>query len=235
MTEWEVRCSLAALYRIIDICGWADSIYTHISARIPGTDFILLNQYGLLNEEITASNLVKVPLSELATYDVNIVGYNIHSAIHNARPSVNFIIHTHSPDIVAVSSQKSGLLPIAQQSVFIMNTLSYHTYEGIFFWEEEKAQLLSDLGDTRCMLLRNHGSIVVGDSAESVFFYQYMLDAACKIQIKSGIDNVNLISNEAINRTISYTGGSVPKQKSTPLLWNAMLRKLNKINPGYNI
>jgi ribulose-5-phosphate 4-epimerase/fuculose-1-phosphate aldolase len=236
MDERAVRRTLAALYRIIDMCGWTDFIYTHVSARIPGTDYILLNKFGLLYEEICASNLIKVSLSTLDSSEVNAVGYNIHSAIHNARPSVNYVIHTHIPDIVAVSSQQSGLLPITQHSLFVINSLSYHDYEGIVYQEDEGQLMANDLSTNKCMLLKNHGSIVVGDTVESAFFHQYMLTAACTAQVKAQSNNINLVSNDTINRTLAYNGSSanVPRQHSSPMLWEAMIRKLNKLNTDYD-
>lgn len=234
MNVTTVRQELAALYRAIDICGWSDTIYTHISARIPGTDTILLNYYGLLNEEICASNLVEVPLHGEPSNDVNLVGYNIHKEIHIARPDVNYIIHAHSPDVIAVGCQQQGLLPLTQHAVFISQSLSYHDYRGIVYRHGDSKKMAEDLGNNKCMLLKNHGSIVVGATAASAFFYQYMLDKSCKVQVKAGSAGISPIPMDTVDISNNYSGNYLPRQSSTQLLWDAMLRKLNKLCPGYD-
>lgn len=237
--EWKTRCDLAALYRIFDLFRWTDAIFTHISARIPGTNSILMNPYGYLYEEVTASSLVKLNLddntSEGGLY--NKVGYNIHSAIHTARPEIQYVMHTHTTPIVAVSSLGYGLEPCSQYGVYITKNLAYHDYEGIFFWEDEKDRLVEDLGNKMFCLMRNHGSLVLAKDVEVALFNQYILQRSCEIQIAIQSTNKSyiLVEDDVAKRTVDYTSTQQRKEdRGSPLLWSAMKRKLDKVNPGYD-
>lgn len=236
--EWKTRCELAALYRIFDILGWTDAIFTHISARIPGTNRILMNPYGYLYDEITASNLVMIDLdTDASDGKHNSVGYNIHSAIHQSKPEVQYIAHSHTTPIVSVSSISTGLIPCSQYSVYIMENLSYHEYEGIFFWDDEKSRLVESMGDASFCLMKNHGSLVLGRSVEMVLFNQYILQRACEIQLSvmsAGVDNVS-IPKEVREKTVEFTvNNQRSSDRAPPLLWSAMKRKLDRTNPGYD-
>ena len=162
--EWDLRVDLAAAYRLVALFGWDDLVFTHISARIPGPDHhFLINPYGWMFEEITASSLVKIDLQGRkvldSPHDINPAGFTIHSAIHAAREDVVCVMHTHSINGVAVSAQKKGLLPLSQTAVIAGASLAYHDYEGIALYEGEKPRLVRDLGDNNFYMLRNHGLI----------------------------------------------------------------------------
>ena len=186
--EWKTRVDLAAAYRLVALFGWDDLVFTHISARVPGEDHqFLINPYGLFFDEITASSLIKVdhdgkPLMD-SPFPVNPAGFVIHSAVHEARPEVNCVLHTHTLHGVAVSAQEAGLLPISQQSGFPLTNLAYHTYEGVALRDDEKARLVADMGRANNMILRNHGLLTCGRSVAEAFQAMYTLEAACRIQI----------------------------------------------------
>ncbi len=167
--EWEIRVNLAAAYRLVALYGWDDLVLTHISARVPGPEHhFLINPYGWMFEEITASSLVKVDLEGRkvmpSEYDINPAGFTIHSAVHAARQDALCVMHTHTPNGVAVSAQKNGLLPISQQSMGVLSSLSYHDYEGLALNEDEKPRLVRDLGDKNFLMLRNHGLLTAARS-----------------------------------------------------------------------
>ena len=188
--EWRLRVELAACYRLVALFGWDDVVFTHISARVPGEgDCFLINPYGMLFEEITASSLVLVneACEKLRDnpYPVNPAGFVIHSAIHQARPDVQCVLHTHTVDGVAVSAQREGLLPISQQASVVLQGLAYHDYEGIAVRDEEKVRLQRDLGDKSFMILRNHGLLTVGASVPDAFLFMYGLQKACEVQIRA--------------------------------------------------
>jgi len=231
--EWKTRCDLAALYRLADMFGWDDAIFTHITARIPTeTDCYLINSYGLLFEEVTASNLVKVNIQKekLSPGRINSVAITLHNAIHNYRSDVNWIIHTHTPPGVAISSEKNGLLPISQQSLTIINDIAYYNYNGVFFWEEEERNIIDSLKNKNILILKNHGLLTVGENVATCFNRMYMLESACKIQINT--KDPIMIDDETINKSLnkSLEGSNA---KSTVLMWNAMIRKLNRLGIEY--
>src|SRR5262245_4860749 len=186
--EWQARVDLAAMYRLTALYGWDDLVFTHISLRVPGPEHhFLINPYGFLFEEITASSLVKVDLAGNVvmetTYFINPAGFTIHSAVHEAREDAQCVFHTHVAHGVAVSAQKQGLLPISQQSIFPLAAIGYHNYEGVALNADEKIRLVSDLGTNQALILRNHGLLTVGRSAAEAFLYMYVLESACRIQI----------------------------------------------------
>jgi len=235
-----VRVDLAAAYRLVALFGWDDLVFTHISARVPGEDHrFLINPYGLFFEEITASSLIKVdedghPVMP-SPYPVNPAGFVIHSAVHEARPTVNCVLHTHTPHGVAVSAQAEGLLPISQQSAFPLTNLAYHPYEGVALRDEEKARLVADLGASNHMILRNHGLLTCGRSVAEAFRAMYTLESACRIQIlaQSGGTPLTRVPQQIID-TMPQQAREVSKGLGANLIWPGLLRRLDRRNPGYD-
>lgn len=188
--EWDARVNLAAAYRLTALFGWDDLVFTHISARVPGPEHhFLINPYGMMFDEITASSLVKVDLDgrkvSESPYEINPAGFTIHSAVHAARDDAQCVIHTHSINGVAVSAQEGGLLPLSQQSLGVLASLGYHDYEGIALNEGEKARLVRDLGNNTNLMLRNHGLLTVGATPADAFVAMYFFEAACMIQVRA--------------------------------------------------
>src|SRR3569832_144993 len=174
--EWKHRVDLAACYRLVAHYGWDDLIFTHNSARLPGPDHhFLINPYGMTFDEVTASSLVKIDLEGRklmeSTYEINPAGFTIHSAIHAARDDARCVLHVHSLNGIAVSAQKGGVLPISQQSTFVLSSLAYHDYEGVALRDEEKPRRVRDLGDECFLMLRNHGLITVADNVPDAFLF----------------------------------------------------------------
>jgi ribulose-5-phosphate 4-epimerase/fuculose-1-phosphate aldolase len=232
--EWKTRCDLAALYRIAELLNWSDSIFTHITARVPDEEnSYLINSYGLLFDEVTASNLVKVTTDgeKLSPGRINGVALTLHNILHSKRKNINFIIHTHTPTGVAVSADKRGLLPLSQQSLTIINSVAYHDYEGVFFWEDEQERIISDLGDKDILILKNHGLVATASNIASCFSRMYMLESACSIQCNSYKEST-LIGIDTINKSVnkSFDGSN---SKSTVLMWQSMLRKLDRLKINY--
>lgn len=237
--EWQARTELAALYRLVALYGWDDLIFTHISMRVPGEDgHFLINPYGFLFEEITASSLVKVNLqgdivSETGNF-INPAGFTIHSAIHAARHDIACVLHIHSLHGVAVSAQKDGLLPLSQQSLFPLSSLAYHDYEGVALNEEEKPRLVEDLGAKNFLILRNHGLLTCGRTAAEAFLFMYILESACRIQILAQSGGKELITiPDPILEGISKQVEMVTKGLGADLVFPALLRKLDRIDAGY--
>ena len=236
--EWQVRVDLAALYRLVALYGWDDLIYTHISARIPGPEHhFLINPYGLLFEEITASSLVKIDLEgnvlQETPYFINPAGFTIHSAVHAAREDAHYVMHLHSDAGVAVAAQKEGLLPLTQHSLVVLPRLTYHDYEGIALNLDERERLVASLGEKTLMLLRNHGTLAVGDTAANCWVGMYYLERSCTMQVQAmsaGRENVLMApqasQDEVRSQTKNGMGGA--------LAWPACLRKLDRALPGYD-
>ncbi|HUG77719.1 MAG TPA: class II aldolase/adducin family protein [Burkholderiales bacterium] len=204
--EWGVRVDLAAAYQLAALYKWTDLIYTHFSARVAGTEDFLINPYGLMFDEITASSLVKLDwegkiLDDPLDMGVNQAGFVIHSCMHAARPEINCVLHTHTRAGVAVSAMKCGLLPISQHAMRIHEEITYHDYEGIALYKEEQARMAADLGKTsKAMILRNHGLLALGETVREAFEIMYYLDCACQIQVDAcaaGMHNVHLMSEQA--------------------------------------
>ena len=237
--EWQTRVDLAALYRLVALYGWDDLVFTHISARVPGEDnHFLLNPYGLLFEEIKASDLVKIDLdgnivSETEHF-VNAAGFTIHSAVHGNGQHNHAVIHTHSNDGVAVSAQEHGLLPISQTAMVIRNECAYHDYEGIALNHDERERLLNDLGDKHCMILRNHGLLATGATCADAWFRLFFLERACTMQIKalSGGSKLNMVPDDVIE-LVTDQGQMASEQGIGNLAWPALIRKLDKIDISY--
>jgi ribulose-5-phosphate 4-epimerase/fuculose-1-phosphate aldolase len=237
--EWQARVDLAALYRLTALYGWDDLVFTHISIRVPGTEqHFLINPYGFLFEEITASSLVKVDLTGTIVmetpYFINPAGFTIHSAVHEARHDAQCVFHTHVAHGVAVSAQKRGLLPISQQSMFPLASIGYHNYEGVALNAEEKVRLVSDLGNNQALILRNHGLLTVGRTAAEAFLNMYVLESACRIQIMAQSGGADLVFiAEPILKGVSAQLDQVTKGLGADLVWPALLRKLDRVDPGY--
>jgi ribulose-5-phosphate 4-epimerase/fuculose-1-phosphate aldolase len=236
--EWKLRVDLAACYRLVAHYGWSDLVFTHISARIPGPEHhFLINPYGLMFDEITASNLVKVDqrCNKLidSPYPVNPAGFVIHSAVHEARDDAGCVLHTHTRAGVAVSAQQAGVLPISQQSTFVLASLAYHDYEGVAFREDEKPRLQADLGEANFLVLRNHGLLVVGKTIADAFLSMYTFEATCQIQIGAQTGGELIHVNPQIVKGVSeamrvQTGGM-----GGAFVWPALVRKLNRLDPSY--
>ena len=237
--EWQVRVDLAAAYRLVAEYGWDDLVFTHISARVPGPEHhFLINPYGMMFDEITASSLVKVDLAGKivmeSEYQINPAGFTIHSAVHAAREDALCVMHLHTDYGIAVSAQEQGLLPISQQSLFVLASLGYHNYEGLALNDEEKPRLVADLGNKMFLILRNHGLLTVGGTVADAFLSMFLLERACRIQIlaQSGGGKLIPISNEILKQVAAQekmvvTGG--PGR----LVWPGLLRKLDRINTNY--
>jgi ribulose-5-phosphate 4-epimerase/fuculose-1-phosphate aldolase len=238
--EWQLRVNLAACYRLVALYGWDDLIFTHISARVPGPEaHFLINAYGMMFDEITASSLVKVDLDgnkvSDSPYDVNPAGFTIHSAIHEAREDAHVVMHLHTNAGVAVSVQENGLLPLSQTSLFPLCTLSYHDYEGVALYPEEKVRLVKDLGRTSNMILRNHGLLTVGKDCADAFLKMYILNRACEIQLmaQSGGSALRTLPQSMIDN-IREQFRMVTNNSGAALTWPGLLRKLDRENPGYD-
>jgi ribulose-5-phosphate 4-epimerase/fuculose-1-phosphate aldolase len=237
--EWQARVHLAAAYRLVAFYGWDDLIFTHISARVPGPEHhFLLNAYGMMFDEVTASSLVKVDPSGNkvleSPYFVNPAGFTIHSAVHAAREDALCVMHLHTDYGIAVSAQKDGLLPISQQSMFPLASLAYHDYEGLALNEEEKPRLVSDLGDKNYMILRNHGLLTIGKTAAEAFLLMYILESACRIQIlaQSGGVELHRVAEPIIDLTAKQMS-AVTVGQGAELTWPGLLRKLDRIDPSF--
>jgi len=236
--EWALRCDLAACYRLVAHYGWSDLIFTHISARIPGPEHhFLINPYGLMFDEITASSLIRVDqdcnkLSE-SPFPVNPAGFVIHSAIHAVREDAACVLHTHSRAGVAVSAQKCGILPISQQSTFVLGSLAYHDYEGVALRDEEKPRLQADLGQANFLVLRNHGLLTVGRSVADAFLNMYILESTCRIQLDAQAGGELVYVNPDILQGVADTVKKVTVGQGANLSWPALLRKLDRLDPSY--
>jgi ribulose-5-phosphate 4-epimerase/fuculose-1-phosphate aldolase len=236
--EWQLRVDLAAAYRLVAMYGWSDLVFTHISARIPGPEHaFLINPYGLMFDEITASSLVKVDqdCNQLipSPFPVNPAGFVIHSCIHQARDDAGCVLHTHSRAGVAVSAQKAGVLPISQQSTFVLASLAYHTYEGVALRDEEKSRLQQDLGDKNFFMLRNHGLLTVGRTVPEAFVSMYTFENTCRIQIDAQAGGELVYVDPRIMQGMEKVMKTVTAGQGANIAWPALLRKLDKTDPSY--
>ena len=243
--EWQVRVDLAAAYRLVAIFGWDDLVFTHVSARVPGEGkagehAFLINPYGLFFEEITASSLIKVdaegrPLMD-SPFPVNPAGFVIHSAIHDARHEVGCVMHTHTIAGVAVSAQEDGLLPISQQACFPLSSIAYHGYEGLALRDEEKRRLVDDLGSANHLVLRNHGLLTCGRSVADALLSMYRLQRACEVQIAAQAGGGRLIRvPQGIIDGMPAQSMEVSRGLGSRLMWPGLMRRLDRLNPGYAI
>lgn len=238
--EWQTRVDLAAAYRLVAHFKWDDLVFTHISARVPGRhDEFLINPYGMTFEEITASSLVRVDAEgnklDDSAFPVNPAGFTIHSAVHAARHDAQCVLHVHSVNGVAVSAQKEGVLPLSQHSIFVLSSLAYHDYEGVALNEDEKPRLVADLGDKTFLMLRNHGLLTVGATVADAFLAMYFFETTCMIQVRALAGSRELISIDpriiagAQAQARQVTRGVGPGALS----WPGLLRRLDRIDPGY--
>ncbi len=238
--EWRVRVDLAAAYRLVALFKWDDLVFTHISARVPGReDEFLINPYGLMFEEITASSLVRIDTTgrklDDSPFPVNPAGFTIHSAIHAARHDAQCVLHTHTLNGVAVAAQKGGVLPLSQQSIFVLSSLAYHDYEGVALNDDEKPRLVADLGDRNFLMLRNHGLLTLGATIADAFLNMYLFETVCAIQVRAlaggrelvHVDPRIIAGAQAQARQVTRgVGGGT-------LTWPGLLRRLDRSNPGY--
>jgi ribulose-5-phosphate 4-epimerase/fuculose-1-phosphate aldolase len=237
--EWAARTDLAAAYRAVAMFGWDDLVFTHISARVPGPEHhFLINPYGMMFEEITASSLVKIDLQGKkvmeSPFEINPAGFTIHSAVHEAREDAQCVIHLHTIEGVAVSCQKEGLLPISQQSLYPMIGLAYHDYEGVALNPEEKARLVRDLGDKSSMILRNHGLLTCGETTADAFLFMYILQKACEVQIRAQSGGGELIRiPQPIVDGIRKAAKQILRGAGGMIAWPGILRKLDRADPSW--
>jgi len=241
--EWQLRVDLAACYRLVALYGWSDLVFTHISAKLPesvsgsGSHQFLINPYGLMFDEITASSLVKVDAQcnkvLESPFPVNPAGFVIHSAVHEARSDAGCVLHTHSRAGIAVSAQACGVLPISQQSTFVLASLAYHGYEGVAIRDDEKARLQADLGTASFLMLRNHGLLVVGKTIADAFLAMYTFESTCQIQLgaQAGGELVyvdpHIVDGVAESMRVQTSG------MGGAFVWPALIRKLDKIDSAY--
>jgi ribulose-5-phosphate 4-epimerase/fuculose-1-phosphate aldolase len=243
--EFAVRCDLAAAYRLIALHGMDDSIYTHISARVPGArEQFLINPFGMLFRDVTAGSLVKIDLEgrlvEESPYEVNPAGFTIHSAIHSARHDAACVVHTHTVAGVSVSSLEEGLMSLNQWSVLFHNQVAYHDFEGFALDNEERGRLVSDLGPTATvMILRNHGLLTVGRTVSDAMLRMLALEKACQAQIAilSTGRPVRTIPETVLRKTLRQLesgGGNRVKAQQDPneRAWRAMLQRLEPQSRG---
>jgi ribulose-5-phosphate 4-epimerase/fuculose-1-phosphate aldolase len=237
--EWQSRVDLAAAYRLVAHYGWDDLIFTHISTRVPGSDHhFLLNPYGMMFDEVTASSLVKVDLAGKIVMDsphfINPAGFTIHSAVHAAREDALCVMHLHTEYGIAVSAQKAGLLPISQQSLLALASLAYHDYEGLALNEDEKPRLVADLGNKNYMILRNHGLLTLGRTVAEAFLSMFILERACRIQIlaQSGGSELVPIPGTILDR-VSTQLNAVTVGQGAELTWPGLLRKLDRMDQSF--
>jgi len=236
--EWRLRCELAAAYRLVAHFGWDELIFTHLTLRLPGEDHhFLINPFGLLFEEVTASSLVKIDLEgnkvAESPYPVNPAGFTIHSAIHAARPDAQAVLHLHTIAGTAVASQNDGLLPLTQDALTQWDDIAYHDYEGLALEDGEKARLVADLGDRNSLILRNHGLLTVGETVGDAFLRLFFLQRACEMQIaaQTGTEPL-LLQPETMGHRVAEqarSGFGAAAQMS----WSALLRKADRLDPSY--
>ena len=242
--EWKTRVDLAAAFRLVDLYGWSDMLATHLSARVPGpSDHFLIHPMGVLFEEMTASDLIKLDidgniLSETSR-SINPAGYTIHSAIHIGRKDAGCVMHTHTSAGLGVATQKNGLLPLTQMALAVIANTGYHDYEGPAFDLEERERLISDLQNLNILILRNHGLLTVGKTVAEAFMWMYRAERACRFQLsfqKAGAEaqqiskSVQEVSIERARKAISSTG----HRPIGDFEWPALIRKLHRQNPGFD-
>jgi ribulose-5-phosphate 4-epimerase/fuculose-1-phosphate aldolase len=242
--EWRARVDLAAAYRLVALFGWDDLVFTHISARVPAADGghtgeFLINPYGFMFEEITASSLVKVDAQgnklDGSPFPVNPAGFVIHSAVHQARHDAACVLHVHSLNGIAVSAQQGGVLPLSQQSIFVLSSLGYHDYEGVALRDDEKPRLVADLGERQFLMLRNHGLLTVGRSVADAFQAMYLFESVCTIQVRAQAGGGELVRvDPAIIATAREQAALATRGLGADLVWPGLLRRLGRCNPGWD-
>lgn len=239
--EWEARVNLAAAYRLVALYGWDDLIFTHLSARVPGPEHhFLINPYDLMFEEITASSLVKIDVEGhpvgRSDHPVNPAGFTIHSAVHMAREDAAAVMHLHTRCGQAVSAMASGLLPHTQTAMIAAHDVAYHAYEGIATDLDERERLVADLGSKNAMILRNHGTLAVGETVASCFLRLYFLERACEAQVDmlaAGREHLVEPPAGTPEKVRHQSGPQAMGMLAERLAWPALLRKLDRIDPGF--
>ncbi|WP_277982986.1 class II aldolase/adducin family protein [Sphingomonas faeni] len=239
--EWALRVDLAAAYRLVAHYGWDDLIFTHLSARVPGPEHhFLINPYTHMFEEITGSSLVKIDVNGDKVMDtpapVNRAGFVIHSAVHAAREDAVAVLHLHTPHGQAVSAMAEGLLPHTQTAMIAGHDVAYHDFEGIATELEERERLVEDLGTKHSMILRNHGTLTVGESIPQAFLRMYFLERACEAQVlmlSAGRENLNTPNQGVAEKVEGQSSGPGMRMLADGLAWPALLRKLDRIDPSY--
>lgn len=241
--EWDTRVDLAAAYRLVAMYGWDDIVFTHITAKVPGIEpgqqAFLINPYGQMFEEISASSLVKINIQGEkimeSPFPINPAGFLIHSSVHDARPDAKCVMHTHSINGIAVSCQKDGVLPISQQALYVLASLSYHDYEGVALQDAERPRLAADLGDSIFLMLRNHGLLTVAGSVADAFLAMYIFEAACMVQVRALAGNRELIPiPDQILAGAKQMKEQVTHGLGGMLAWPGLRRKLDRHMPGYD-
>ena len=237
--EWQLRCDLAACYRLVARHGWSDLVFTHISARLPGPEHhFLINPYGMLFEEITASSLVLVDQAGEKVREtplpVNRAGFVIHSAVHAAREDVQCVLHTHTRAGVAVSAQRCGILPISQQASFVLASLGYHDYEGVALYDDEKPRLQRDLGRGTYLMLRNHGLLTVGATIADAFLAMYMFETTCQIQLSAQAGGELIPIEPATLERVAEAQRVQTRGQGGAFVWPALLRRVQRTDPDYS-
>ncbi|MGI9360011.1 MAG: class II aldolase/adducin family protein [Parasphingorhabdus sp.] len=243
--EWKLRCDLAATYRLCAMHAWTDLVFTHISVRLPdedGEERFLINPYGVMFDEMTASSLIKIDIQgnikQDTPYFINPAGFTIHSAVHSAREDAGCVIHVHTPYGIAVSVQKEGLRRYTQFSMQVHDDLAYHDYEGIALDLDERERLIADIGEKNLLILRNHGTLTIGKNCAGAFLRMYLLENACKTQILA-----QAVGDEAALHEEPETMGARVFQQASPLfmpgmgdnlVWPGLMRKLKRTNPGHD-
>lgn len=236
--EWQQRVDLAAAYRLAHYYRMTDQIYTHLTAKVPGTEHFLINPYGVLFDEVTASCLVKVDLDGKVILDptgigINPAGFLIHSCVHRARPDFTCVLHAHTAAGLAVAAQKRGLLMLTQHAMRFFNRLGYHDYEGIALNPAEQERLVRDLGPHKAMILRNHGLLAAGTTIRDAFEQLYYLERACDAQIKALAGGVEVIEcSDQIAENVARTLDR-PGRIAVETDWPALRRLLDRIDPSY--
>ena len=236
--EWKTREDLAAAYRLVANYGWDDMVFTHLSARVPGPDeHFLLNPFGVLFEEVTASSLVKIDLDGAVVldngYQVNAAGFTIHSAIHGAREDAQAVMHLHTDAGVAVSCMEEGFLPLNQHAMFVYHDVAYHDWEGVALNLDERERLIADIQNKHLMMLRNHGTLAVGSSIASCFMRLYYLERACSIQLKAMNGNLQTPNQEAISMMKETFNNPNAWEGLAATAWPAMIRLAQRLDPNF--
>lgn len=235
--EASIRIDLAAAYRLVALFGWDDLVFTHISARVPGPEHhFLINPFGWMFEEITASSLVKVDLQGQVVGEsqemVNPAGFTIHSAVHDARADAGCVMHLHTVAGTAVSSQEAGLLPLNQTAMLLNGNVAYHDFEGVALNHDERPRLVADLGEKNAMILRNHGTLVTGASVAEAFTTMYFLERACQMQVAAQAGGPLRIPQEHVQEVVEGQASGL-SGVADKLVWPGLLRRLDRLNPGY--
>lgn len=241
--EWKLRCELAALYRVVQLFGWDDLVFTHISVRLPdedGAPRFLINPYGIFFEEMTASSLIKIDTDgnklDESPYSANAAGFTIHSAVHMARHDAGCVLHLHSRYGIAVSAQEKGLRRYSQHAMQVHGDLAYHDYEGIAFNLEERERLQADIGEKSCLMLRNHGTLTMGPNCAIAFTRMYYLERACEIQVLAQADeNLREESEDMGARVHQQTAPLWIPGLGDKLVWPGLMRRLARENPGWEV